>query len=138
MYNHYKHGNLSSKEQAIIRNESNLNKINKEDKNHKSSSEKVAGNIAIIKTIDRNILVAMGGVASLPSTALESFEAIWFNLKEKIEDISRNKSLNEKTRNLIIELMTSEAYRKEAPIESQEDIAGKLGSFSNTVNYYLD
>lgn len=60
----------------------------------------------------------MGSVTFLPSTHLKSFETIWSNFKKRQRIIAE------------IELMTSEAYKNDGPIESKQDI-GKLGSFSN-------
>lgn len=138
MYNHYKHGNLSPKEKAIIRNTSNSSSINKEVESQKNVSKKDGANMGLIKMIDREILKAMGSVAALPQTHLETFETIWFNLKEKIEDYSRNNNLDKKTEQLIVELMTNEECLAEARIENRGDICGKLDVFAKIVNRYLD
>ena len=138
MYSHYKHRNLGSKEKAILRNTSNLKRINNHVEVQRNGNKKKVNNIGLINTIDRQVSIAMGGVSSLPRTELETFETIWFNLKEKIEDFSRNENIDENTEQLIAELMSSEEYKSEAQIESYQEICEKLGCFSSIVDRYLD
>lgn len=137
MYNYNKYKNLPLKEQAIIRNEFNRDNKNNSKVETEISSKKNEESQIVIRSIHRNIMVAMKSTMSLPASHLETFETIWFTLKEKIEDFSGKKNLNQKTKKLIEELLSSNAYKETKKIDSQQSLGSRLGEFSSIAEKYL-